>query len=208
MSEPESVVQIIDDDDTLRDFLGLLLERAGFRVRSHKSAVAFLAVADGLPPGCIITDIRMPDIGGLELIMRLKAMGVGHPVIVLSGHGEIPLVVETMRLGAVDFLAKPVDGVMLLDRVRSAMDASPEAIQRVLRAREARRALATLSGREREVLDGLVSGKSTKVIAAELGIGSRTVEEYRANVNVKMGVSSFSELVQVAVLAKEGGAGV
>ncbi len=129
-------------------------------------------------------------------------------MIVLSGHGEIPLVVEAMRLGAVDFLEKPVDGVMLVDRVRSAMDASPEAIQRVLRAREARRALATLSGREREVLDGLVSGKSTKVIAAELGIGSRTVEEYRANVNVKMGVSSFSELVQVAVLAKEGGAGV
>jgi two-component system, LuxR family, response regulator FixJ len=201
LSEPESVVQIIDDDDTLRDFLGLLLERAGFRVRSHKSAVAFLAVADGLPPGCVITDVRMPGIGGLELIKRLKAMGVGHPVIVLSGHGEIPLVVEAMRVGAVDFLEKPIDGVMLLDRVRAAMDASPEAIQRALRAREARRTLATLSGREREVLEGLVSGKSTKVIAAELGIGSRTVEEYRANVNTKMGVSSFSELVQLAVLA-------
>lgn len=201
MAHPESVVQIVEDDAVFRELLESLLGEAGFQTRTHDSAGAFLAVADTLPPGCIVTDIRMPQIDGLELIARLKAMGVGHPVIVISGHGEVPLVVEAMRRGAIDFLKKPLDPVTFLDRVRWAVEAGPSAILSAARIHAARRALETLSAREYQVLERLMQGKSAKQIAVDLRISSRTVEEYRANLSIKMSVSSFSELVQVATLA-------
>lgn len=200
MSDPDPVVQIIDDDAAVRNRLGSLLDTAGIRARTHESTTAFLAIADSLPPGCIVSEISMPDIDGLELVARLKAMGLGHPVIAMSGSAEVPLVVEAVRRGAIDFLEKPIDDVVFLNIIRAAIDASPDAIRRAACVHEAERALESLSGRERQVLDRLMQGKSTKLIATELRIGPRTVEEYRANLNIKMSVSSLAALVQTASL--------
>jgi len=197
----DKVVHVIDDDDAVRDSLAFLLKTAGLAVATHESAVAFLAALPQIAPGCIVTDIRMPGLSGIELIRRLAADGIRLPVIVITGHGDVPLAVEAMKLGAVDFLEKPFDEDNLLGAVRSALDRYDEEGKRAARQAEIRAKVASLSARERQVLHGLVAGRANKTIAFDLGISPRTVEIYRANVMTKMKAGSLSELVRMALIA-------
>jgi two-component system response regulator FixJ len=197
---PGRVVHVVDDDDEARDSLAFLLRTAKLPVRSYASAAEFLgAAADAR--GVVVTDLRMPQIDGMELIRRLKAMGSELPVVVMTGHGDIPLAVEAMKLGVVDFIEKPYDGDRMLGAVKGALEAQErQGGQQVERAEYARR-IETLSPRERQVLDGLVAGKASKVIAHDLDISPRTIEIYRAHVMSKTQARSLSELVKMALAA-------
>jgi len=196
-----SLVHIIDDDDAVRDSLEFLLRAASIEVRTYESATAFLeAVPDGAS-GCILTDVRMPGMSGVDLLRQLKACGSTVPVIVMTGHGDIQLAVEAMKIGASDFLEKPFDDEVLLASVRSALGRLEKNAQRDAERADLNRRLASLSAREREVLDGLVAGKPNKIIAFDLGISPRTVEIYRAHVMTKMNAGSLSELVRMALIA-------
>ena len=197
----DQLVHIIDDDEAMRDSLVFLLDTAGIQVEASPSAKAFLKTVPNPSLGCIVTDIRMPDMTGLDLIKALRAGGHDYPVIVITGHGDVPLAVEAMKAGVVDFIEKPFDDELLLDAIRIAFrqrsdapGSSPE--REAIMAR-----LEDLSPRERDVLGGVVSGKPNKVIAHDLGISPRTVEVYRANLMTKMGAASLSELVRMALLA-------
>jgi len=194
------VVHVIDDDIAVRQSLAFLLSTAGLAVRVHESAVAFLSILPGAPGGCVVTDIRMPDMDGLELQRRLRANKIELPVIVITGHGDVALAVEAMKAGAIDFIEKPFDDEVLLAAIRSALARHDDQQQRESRIVEVRGRLMLLSDREREVLEGLVAGKPNKIIAYDLGISARTVEVYRANVMTKMQADSLSELVRMALL--------
>ena len=194
-------VHVIDDDAAVRDSLAFLLETADLTVRTYASAVEFLDAAPSMTHGCIVTDVRMPEMSGVDLARRLKELGVPDPVIVITGHADVPLAVEAMKVGVVDFIEKPFDDEVILAAIRAALERSDRDQEgSAERGRIAER-LAALSGREREVLDGLVAGHANKVIAYDLGISARTVEVYRANVMTKMGASSLSELVRMALVA-------
>jgi two-component system response regulator FixJ len=169
----ERVVHVIDDDEAMRDSLAFLLDAASLPVRTYASAQQFFEQIDDLAPGCIVTDVRMPDMSGLELVRRLKERGVTHPTIVITGHGDVPLAVEAMKSGALDFLEKPFEEEALLRAVRSAL-ADGERVQEDLAEKNRLQAtLEALSPREREVLQGVVDGKLNKTIAFELGISRR-----------------------------------
>ena len=198
---PEGLVHVIDDDDAMRESLGFLLDSAGLSARTYESAVQFLESAVPEGPACIVTDVRMPDMNGLELVRRLRARGVNLPVIVITGHGDVPLAVEAMKAGVVDFLEKPFDDDVFLGSVRAALDTTVRAHQQEADRNRFDAMLSGLSPREKEVLKGVVAGKPNKIIAYELGISPRTVEVYRANVMTKTGASSLSELVRMALLA-------
>lgn len=197
----EPVVHVIDDDEALRDSLAFLLASARHKVRTYESAVAFLDALTGVEPGCVITDVRMPDVSGVDLLRRLKESDSSLPVIVITGHGDVPLAVEAMKLGAVEFLEKPFDDDVLLDAVKSALNRAERDARRYAEQAQIGERLATLSTREREVLHGLVAGKPNKIIAFDLGISPRTVEIYRANVMTKMKASSLSDLVRMALVS-------
>jgi two-component system, LuxR family, response regulator FixJ len=194
------VVHVIDDDVAVRQSLAFLLSTAGYAVRVHESAIAFLEVLPGAQEGCVVTDIRMPGMDGLELQRRLQALKAALPVIVITGHGDISMAVQAMKAGAVDFIEKPFDDDVLLEAIRTALARHDHDAERQSRTAEVRRRAQSLSERERDVLAGLVAGKSNKIIAHELGISSRTVEVYRANVMTKMRANSLSELVRMAIL--------
>ena len=200
----ERVVHVIDDDADVRQSLAFLLTAAGLTVRVHDSALAFLDVLPGIKDGCVVTDVRMPGMDGLELQRRLRDLKARLPVIVMTGHGDVPLAVEAMKSGAVDFIEKPFEDETLLSAIRSALARQAQASDRDARATAIQQRIAKLSEREREVLDRLVAGKANKVIAFELGISPRTVEVYRANVMTKMQADSLSELVRMALI--DGGA--
>ena len=200
----EKIVHVIDDDEALRDSLEFMLDAAGLNARSWESAIPFLAALPGLAPGCIVTDVRMPDMTGLELVGRLKALGRADPIVVITGHADVPLAVEAMKAGVLDFIEKPFDNQRLLAAVRAALARSPgEAAppQNDEAVRDIVERLASLSARERQVLDGLVAGHANKVIAYDLDISPRTVEVYRANVMTKMRARSLSELVRLVIAA-------
>jgi len=201
----ERVVHVIDDDADVRQSLAFLLTSAGLTVRMHDSALAFLDVLPEIKDGCVVTDVRMPGMDGLELQRRLRQQKARLPVIVMTGHGDVPLAVEAMKSGAVDFIEKPFEDEVLLSAIRSALARQAQASDRDARATEIQQRIAKLSEREREVLDRLVAGKANKVIAFELGISPRTVEVYRANVMTKMQADSLSELVRMALI--DNGAG-
>jgi two-component system response regulator FixJ len=197
----DPVVHVIDDDEAMRDSLVFLLGSARLKVRSYESAVVFLNSISDIAPGCIITDVRMPHVSGLELLQRLKTLEIGLPVVVITGHGDVPLAVEAMKLGAVEFLEKPFDDEVLLAAVKSALNRSERNVRRDAERAEIHERLDALSTRERQVLGGLLAGQANKVIAFDLGISPRTVEIYRANVMTKMKASSLSDLVRMALLA-------
>jgi two-component system, LuxR family, response regulator FixJ len=199
--QPEPIVYVIDDDDAVRQSLEFLLKTAGVSVRGFESAKAFLDVLPAIKSGCIITDVRMPEITGIDLLRRLKESGLDIPVIVITGHGDISLAVESMKIGAVDFLEKPFDDDLLLAAVRSALNTEAGAARHKAEIADIHDKLAALSNRERQVLEGLVAGKANKVIAFDLGISPRTVEIYRANLMTKMSANSLSDLVRMAMTA-------
>ena len=203
MNEP--FVHVIDDDEAMRDSLSFMLDAAGLRSRAWESAAAFLAGLDKVERGCIVTDIRMPDMTGLELVDRLKAAGQPDPVIVITGHADVPLAVEAMKAGVVDFIEKPFDNQRLLNAVRAALAQGTSEDGAAQQDNEERRRILerieSLSARERQVLDGLVAGQANKIIAFDLEISPRTVEVYRANVMTKMQARSLSELVRMVIAA-------
>ena len=197
----EGTVHVVDDDEAMRHSLAFLLETAGHEVRTYASAVEFLEAVPGMERGCIVTDVRMPGLSGLELVERLKAIKVTDPVIVITGHADVPLAVQAMKAGVSDFIEKPFAQEVLLSAIRAALaegsgSRAEEEGRRLILSR-----IEALSERERQVLDGLVEGKPNKIIAFDLGISARTVEIYRANVMTKMQAGSLSELVRMAMLA-------
>jgi two-component system, LuxR family, response regulator FixJ len=202
MPSDNPTVHIIDDDAALRESLGFLLRTVQIAVQAYDSAKAFLDALPGVNPGCIITDVRMPGMSGIELLKKLRELNVAVPVIVITGHGDIPLAVEAMKFGAIDFLEKPFDDEVLVASVQSALKRRDGDTRRRTERAEIDGRLALLSKRERDVLNGLVAGRANKQIAFDLGISPRTVEIYRANLMDKMQAGSLSELLRMALLAE------
>jgi two-component system, LuxR family, response regulator FixJ len=196
----EPTVHVVDDDAAVRRSLERLFDAAGFRVVSYDLPLAFLEAAAGLSAGCVLLDMRMPGMDGLEVQARLIRLGVSLPVIVMTGHGDVQSAVRAMKAGAVDFIEKPFDQETILHAVQAALERGFEGEVRDDPAVAAR--LDTLSERERQVLEGLVAGHPNKTIAYDLGISPRTVEVYRANLMTKMGARSLSELIRMAIIAK------
>jgi len=201
----EAVVHVVDDDESARESLAFLLEAADFEVVSHASPLALL---DALPldgAGCVITDMRMPDMTGLELVRELNARGSRVPIIMITGHGDIPLAVEAMRAGVADFIEKPFGESRMLDALNRALQsAPPPAAEPSDETTLVRQRLETLSERERQVLDGVVDGQPNKVIARELGISPRTVEIYRAKLMAKMHADNLAALVRMTLSTRRG----
>lgn len=194
-------VYVIDDDEAMRDSLNFLLDSAGLEVTLFETAQHFLDALPGLDFGCVVSDVRMPGIDGIELLKRMKTRQSKFPILIMTGHGDVPLAVEAMKLGAVDFLEKPFEDdrftAMIETAVRQAEPAAKdEAVTQDIAAR-----VATLSPRERQVMDGLIAGLSNKLIARDYDISPRTIEVYRANVMTKMQAGSLSELVRLAMRA-------
>jgi two-component system response regulator FixJ len=196
------IVHVIDDDEAVRESLSFLLRTAQFEVQTYPSAAAFLGTLPKTKSSCIITDVRMPSVSGIDLLQRLTELKIVIPVIVITGHGDVPLAVEAMKFGAADFLEKPFDDELLLASVRSALRQQDGETKRRTERAEIESRLAALSNRERDVLGGLVAGRANKQIAFDLGISPRTVEIYRANLMTKMQASSLSELVRMAIIAE------
>lgn len=196
----DAVVHVIDDDQAVRESLSFLLKSAGFAVETHDSAKSFLHRSNELTTGCIITDVRMPDISGIDLLNRLKEMRIRLPVIVITGHADVPLAVQAMKSGALEFFEKPFDDEALLAAVKAALQHQGADAKRDADRAQILDRLATLSNRERQVLEGLVAGHPNKTIAFDHGISPRTVEIYRANVMSKMHAASLSDLVRMALV--------
>ena len=197
----DEYVFVVDDDADIRDSMKLLLEVAGFKVRSFTSARHFLA--DREPKlGCLIADVRMPDMSGLELQVEVSRRHIGLPVIIITGHGDVPLAVQAMKAGAIDFLEKPFDDDLMLASVKRAMEIGSQARSRSADAKLAKDLLSALTPRERSVLDRLVQGRPNKIVAHELGISPRTVEIHRAHIMTKMEASSLSDLVRLVLAAE------
>jgi two-component system, LuxR family, response regulator FixJ len=198
--QADAVVHVIDDDEAVRQSLTFLLTAAGLTVRTYESAAAFLSALPRVAPGCVITDVRMPEVSGIELLRRLKEAQSPLPVIVITGHGDVPLAVEAMKYGAADFLEKPFVDDAILTAVNSALNRRGAEVRRDADRAEIVEKLASLSNRERQVLEGLVAGLPNKTIAFDHGISPRTVEIYRANLMSKMRAASLSDLVRMALL--------
>lgn len=195
------VIHVIDDDVAMRDSLAFLLDVNGYKSQVYETADAFLAGGGAEGLSCVISDIRMPGISGMELVRTLKREGASCAIILITGHGDVALAVEAMKAGAADFIEKPFDDTALLDAIRAALDTRPSALGENLGRKQAEARLADLSPRERDVLQGLVAGKINKVIAHDLSISPRTVEVYRANLMAKTGARSMSELMRLALAA-------
>jgi two-component system response regulator FixJ len=197
------IIHIVDDEEPVRKSLAFLLSISGYAARAHESATSFLSVAKSLRNACLITDLRMPDMSGVELLRNLREEGAMLPTIVITGHGDVPMAVEAMKAGALDFIEKPFEDEVLLQAIARAVAdldrrAQPEDDAEVVRAR-----LSELTDREKQVLDGVVAGLPNKTIAYDLDISPRTVEVHRANVMAKMQAKSLPELVRMVMAAGE-----
>ena len=199
--QADAVVYVIDDDEAVRDSLSFLLNTAGLAALTYESATSFLNHLPRVKTGCIVTDVRMPGLSGLDLLRRLKELHSAVPVIVITGHGDVPLAVEAMKSGAADFLEKPFDDEVLLAAVNVALRDQGASAKRDADRVDIMDRLATLTARERQVLEGLVAGHPNKTIAFDHDISPRTVEIYRANVMSKMQAASLSDLVRMALIA-------
>lgn len=199
----EQKVFVVDDDPHVCDSIRLLLEAAGLKARSYDSAQAFLK--DEAPKrGCLLADIRMPDMSGLELQEEIVRRDIGLPVIIITGHGDVPLAVRAMKAGAVDFIEKPFDDERMLSSITRAMEIGSKTHSHSAEVKVARKLLGDLTPREREVLDKLVKGRSNKVAAYELGISPRTIEIHRARIMEKLKAVNLSDLVRTVISANEG----
>ena len=194
-------VYVIDDDEAMRDSLDFLLGSANFDVTLFESANRFLETLSSTNFGCVVSDVRMPGIDGIELLKRLKASGSAFPVLIMTGHGDVPLAVEAMKLGAIDFLEKPFEDDRLIGMIDAALRQAESSARSEAVTLDIGTRIATLSPRERQVMDGLIAGLSNKLIAKEYDISPRTIEVYRANVMTKMQAGSLSELVRLAMRA-------
>jgi two-component system, LuxR family, response regulator FixJ len=199
--EPEAIVFVVDDDRAMRDSLRWLLESIGLTVRTYATAAEFLREHQPSQPGCLVLDVRMPGMSGLDLQAELVRRGAELPTIVVTGHAEVAMAVRAVKAGAIDFIEKPFSDQLLLDRVRQALEIDRQSREVRARREEARRRLASLSAREREVLELVAAGKANKEVAAALGLSTKTVEVHRAHVMSKMAVDSLAELIRVAILA-------
>ncbi len=199
MSTTDTVVHIVDDEEAVRNSLAFLLSSAGFAVRVHDSATAFLGIAGKIGNGCLITDLRMPDMDGVELLRRLRAADTMLPAIVITGHGDVQMAVEAMKNGAIDFIEKPFSDDVLIESITRAAGRAAERVQSDAALTQVRQRVASLSERERQVLKGVVAGQPNKTIALELGISPRTVEVYRAGLMGKMQARSLPELVRMVM---------
>jgi two-component system response regulator FixJ len=198
---PRGKVYVIDDDKAMRDSLDFLLGSANFDVTLFELAQHFLDALPGVEFGCVITDVRMPGIDGIELLKRLKASHSTIPVLIMTGHGDVPLAVEAMKLGAADFLEKPFEDDHLIGMIDVALKQALSGVRSEAMALDISARIAGLSPRECQVMDGLIAGLSNKQIAKEYDISPRTIEVYRANVMTKMKAGSLSELVRLAMRA-------
>jgi two-component system response regulator FixJ len=198
----DAIVYVIDDDESARHSLEFLLDVAGVRVRSFASADAFLESSPPLANACVVTDVRMPGTGGIELAETLKRRGTGVPVIVITGHADVPLAIQAMKAGVADFIEKPFDDTVMLQAIRNALAQHAGDEAAAAEREEVAARIARLSGREREVMEGLVAGKANKAIAYDLAISARTVEVYRANVMMKMQAKTLSDLVRMVTVAR------
>jgi two-component system response regulator FixJ len=194
-------VHVIDDDPAVRDALTVLLAAGGHPVKAYASAEDFLARLAGAPPGCVVTDVHMPGLSGLDLLRRMEDRLADFPTIVLTGRADVPLAVQALKAGAADFLEKPFEPGAMLEAVQAVLGRRAQATARTAEQQACAQRLAGLSARERDVLKGLVAGWSNKTIARELEISPRTVESYRANVMMKMQAQSLSELVRMTLLS-------
>ncbi|QOG18074.1 MULTISPECIES: response regulator FixJ [Bradyrhizobium] len=194
-------VYVIDDDAAMRDSLNFLLDSSGFGVTLFEDAQSFLDALPGLAFGCVVSDVRMPGLDGIELLKRMKAQASPFPILIMTGHGDVPLAVEAMKLGAVDFLEKPFEDDRLTTMIETAIRQAEPAAKNETIAQDIAARVASLSPRERQVMEGLIAGLSNKLIAREYDISPRTIEVYRANVMTKMQAGSLSELVRLAMRA-------
>jgi two-component system response regulator FixJ len=203
MNSAARFVHLVDDDEAIRRSVGFMLKTSGHQVRTHESGIDLLKVAGQLEPGCILLDIRMPSMDGLEVQQRLREKGVSLPVIIMTGHGDVNLAVKAMRAGAADFIEKPFEKAVLIDALNRGFRRLERAALSELQADEAQVKLQALTSRERDVLNGLAKGLPNKTIAYDLGISPRTVEIHRANVMSKLGVRSLSEALRFAFAAED-----
>jgi len=197
----DDLVYVVDDDPAMRESLEFLLDAAGFSVTTFDSAADFLQQLPRLTFGCIVSDIRMPGIDGMELLRDVKAGRAEMPIIIMTGHGDIPLAVEAIKLGALDFLEKPFEDERMIGAIRTALERGKAAAKDEVVASDVAARIASLSQRERQVMDGIVAGSSNKQMARDYDISPRTIEVYRANVMTKMQARSLSELVRTALRA-------
>lgn len=199
----ERLVHLVDDDEAIRRSAGFMLKTSGFRVQTYESGDQLLKSAATLKRGCVLLDIRMPGIDGLEVQQALKERGIGLPVIIMTGHGDVTLAVQAMKAGAIDFIEKPFEKVVLLGAIDQAFHRLNRSSEARERSGEAEVRLNGLTPRQREVLDGLAQGLPNKTIAYDLGISPRTVEIHRAELMTKLGVKSLSEALRIAFAAQE-----
>jgi two-component system response regulator FixJ len=192
-------VYVIDDDEAMRDSLDFLLGSADFQISLFESALNFLDALSTIDFGCVVSDVRMPGIDGIELLKRLKKGASRFPVVIMTGHGDVPLAIEAMKLGAADFLEKPFEDDRLIGMIEVALRQAEPGVRSEAATLEVQSRIASLSPRERQVMDGLVAGLSNKLIAREYDISPRTIEVYRANVMTKMQAAGLSELVRLAM---------
>jgi two-component system, LuxR family, response regulator FixJ len=208
MSTIDIVVHIVDDEEAVRNSLAFLLSNSGFAVRTHQSATAFLGQAVSVRNGCLVTDLRMPDMTGVDLLKRLREADALLPAIVITGHGDVQMAVEAMKHGALDFIEKPFSDDVLIASITRAVEMAASQLGSDAASEIVRDRLASLSERERQVLNGVVAGQPNKTIAFELGISPRTVEVYRAGLMAKMQARSLPELVRMVMgIDLESGAG-
>lgn len=199
----EKLVHVVDDDDSVRRSASFMLKHAGYNVESYVSGVEFLKEAKNADRGCVLLDVRMPEMDGLEVQQEMVRRGIDMPVVILTGHGDVGLAVKAMRAGAVNFIEKPYEKEALLGAIEEAYVRLDRGHDKDMKATEAKVRLASLTGRERDVLNGLVAGNPNKTIAYDLGISPRTVEIYRAKMMEKLRARSLSEALRIAFIAEE-----
>ncbi|MBH1999512.1 MAG: response regulator [Sphingomonadaceae bacterium] len=191
-------IYVVDDDEAIRRSLSFLLRTSGFAVELFEGGLSFLKAAGALAPGCVLLDVRMPDMDGLEVQRELRARGVMLPVVIMTGHGDVDMAVAAMKAGASDFIEKPFEKAALLACIEAARAQSVAARGASAQAQEAQARLNILTDRERDVLNGLIEGLPNKTIAFDLGISPRTVEIHRANLMQKLEVRSLAEALRIA----------